>query len=880
MHLSLQIQAQEQAEEAVYKWAKRADVEIGDVRYHLLRNGLILRQINIKRGSDALNIEHMLVRAEPQQLTGDNPKIGSMQITGLHAQLHRDETLSLWQQERQLLRLWQATHAMIIDGGELAIYLDNSNPPLILSDLQLSQQALGEMRRITLTSRVNGAPVQASWLRSAGGDGEESGSVSWRHIDLSQLTRAAHPGPSSGFLSGEMEWRRDAGEAAAISLLGELRVNQQHDEKALHASKLQWQGTHSDSGLKIAIHTGGWQLETWSHHLPIIANRQLIGARLDGELIWQRDERGSRFSSQQGSLDHLTFAPLADENLGNWSIEKLDYHDMRLDSARQIFAARDIKLSKPLISYQPQLQRRADRQVLAQPWQYDIDTIEIESLSMLLALDSGNIQLSELNGSCSISNTGINSIILKSMKNRDEDPEWQIRGEIEGQHGNFNRAQLKIKGAHIPLTQLRPLIPLKGSESAPLMLDGTASLATEAAFNSGVWLFHGSASSENLILAHAGSRWMAEKISTTFGPVGTGSDSQHIQSLVAENWHYIAPLQPLPPYLKNRRDTEAATGQQAWWAENLAAGKWLVDEILWKSGSVSVGQADAYWLKDAELQLTTLSPQNPSVLSLQGAMGGGLLKLDGQWSPLSSYEQFLGTITLEHATPFFLSEWMVASGFPKPIQGRISASLNIRQGESAEQYLGNVQLSLYRVKLEHAVTANDPMINRVGYNSIDLLHRLENEEREITISLPLGGEWQREAPDMEGLGLQLQKQLQALAQRPAAASAAPEQRGAKVATRIRLHESGNLSLNERTRLRKVLKKMHEDPALIVDLIPKWSGESLNWDSMQRIEYSQMLIERFLNHRGISKQRIFPAAPTDRDRAREIASIWVTLNRID
>lgn len=389
MHLSLQTDAQEQAEEAIYTWAKRADVEIGEVRYHLLRNGLILRQIHIKRESDTLNIDHMLIRAQPQQLTGESPKIGSMQITGLHAQLHRDETLTLWQQERQLLRIWQATHAMIVDGGELSMSLDDVNPPLILSDLQLSQQALGEMRRLTLTSRIYGAPVQAQWFRSADGAGESRGSVNWRYIDLSQLTKAANPGPISGFLSGEMEWQRDAGESAAISLLGELSVNQQHDEKPLHASKLQWQGAHSDNILKIVMQSSGWQLDAWSSHLPTIANRQLIGARLNGELIWQHDERGSRFSSQQGSLDHLTFAPLADENLGNWSIEKLDYHDMRLDSARRIFAASDIKLSKPVISYQPQLQRRADGQLPTQPWQYNIDTIEIDSLSMLLALDAG-----------------------------------------------------------------------------------------------------------------------------------------------------------------------------------------------------------------------------------------------------------------------------------------------------------------------------------------------------------------------------------------------------------------------------------------------------------------------------------------------------------
>ncbi|NWF37543.1 hypothetical protein F3F96_00110 [Mariprofundus sp. NF] len=881
MHLSLQIQAQKQAEEAIYKWAKSADVEIGDVRYHLLRNGLILRQINIKRNGDRLNIDHMLIRAQPQQLTGENPKIGSMQITGLHAQLHRPEKLNLWQQDRQLQRIWQATHAVVVDSGELALYLDDddANPPLILSDLQLSQLALGEMRSLTLTSSVNGAPVQAHWLRSADGAGENSGSVNWRYIDLSQLTKAANPGPLSGFLSGEMEWQRENSESATVSLLGELRVDQQHEEKALHASKLQWQGTHSDSGLKIAMQSIAWQLDAWNSHLPAIENRQLIGATLDGDLLWQSDERGSRFSSKQGTLNQITFAPLSDESLSNWSIERLDYRDLKMDSSQRTFEADSLMLSKPDISYQPQLQSGANRQQ-SQSWHYNISTVDINGLNILLSLNAGDIQLSELNGSCSLSSSGIKNIKLKSATTQEEAAKWRIQGEVGRQDGHFEGADLKIKAADIPLTQLRPLIPLKGSESSPLMLDGAAALTIGATFNNGTWLFHGRASSENLLLAHAGNRWMAEKVTTSFGPVGTAGDIQHVQSLLAEKWHYIAPLQPLSPYLKDNSSAEPAPQQQAWWAENLIAGKWQVDEIHWKNGHISVGQADSYWLKDAELQLASLSPQSASSIVLEGKMGGGAFKLDGQWSPLAASEQFLGTISLDNATPFFLSEWMVASGFPKPIQGRISAALKIKQDVSEEQYQGNALLSLYRMKLEHAVTDNDPMVNRVGYNSIDLIHRLENEKREIKITLPLSGVWQRQPLNAENLGMELQKKLHDLALHPVAISAASEQRASTVETRIRLHESGNLSLNERIRLRKVLKKMYEDPTLIVDLNPKWSGESLDWESMQRIEYSLMLIERFLNHRGISKRRIFPTVPTDKDRAREIASIWVTLNRIN
>ena len=138
IHLSLQIQAQKQAEETIFRWAKSADVEIGDVRYHLLRNGLILHQIRIGRASDVLNIDHMLIRADPQQLTAEYPRIASMSISGLHAQLHHPDQLDLWHQDKQLQRIWQATHALSVEDGELSLHMgSDKHPPLHLTSIEL-----------------------------------------------------------------------------------------------------------------------------------------------------------------------------------------------------------------------------------------------------------------------------------------------------------------------------------------------------------------------------------------------------------------------------------------------------------------------------------------------------------------------------------------------------------------------------------------------------------------------------------------------------------------------------------------------------------------------------------------------------------------------
>jgi len=159
-------------------------VEIGDIHYHLLRNGLILSQIKLKRGRDTVNIEHMLIRANPALLTGEQPKISSVSISGVHAELHQPQQRTLWQQNIHLQRIWQAIHALELNRGTLSLHLhEKSATPLLFSELQLSQQALGEMRSITLLSQLHGAPVTASWVgRGASG---LQGEISWKGVDTS-----------------------------------------------------------------------------------------------------------------------------------------------------------------------------------------------------------------------------------------------------------------------------------------------------------------------------------------------------------------------------------------------------------------------------------------------------------------------------------------------------------------------------------------------------------------------------------------------------------------------------------------------------------------------------------------------------------------------
>ena len=880
MHLSLQIQAQKQAEAAIHSWADAAGVKIGDVRYHLLRNGLILKKIEINRGSDSLSIDHILVSANPTLLTGKNPRLGSVVISGLEAELHHSGQLNEWQQDEKLQRIWQAANALQVDDGTLMLYLENESAvPLIIDAIQLRQQVQGEVRTIYLSSQFHGAAVQAQWVRSGTSHWSSKGEVNWQEIDASLLTATIGTGPTFGYLSGELQWSRDsdAEKPEKLSLSGRVALDPEEEGDTTYVSTLNLDGTQSDDSWDVAINSSGWPLDSWGAYLPEIEGRQLQGGMLDGELLLHRSNRGLLISSSKGTLHNIIYGPIADSESESWGVESLHYRNAKLDSDQHEFKVTSLKLSKPAITLQPLIRKnRSSSPPLL--WSIHADAVDIDALNVLVDLPEGDIQLSGLSGTCALTSKGVTDIKLKSViKNGSDDPEWSIRGEVLRQGGALNAAKLDVRAKHIPLTQLRPLLPFKSSQSSPLILDGTTSLSVNAQFNRGDWLMHGKATSENPYLAHAGNRWMAESISTRFGPVGTGLEKQHVDSLVAEGWHYIATLIPLPLQTAGQDDAARSDQEKAWWTESLAAGKWEIGDISWKNGKISVGQPDSYWVTNAVFTLSPLAANRSSKVSLRGEMGSGALILDGSWSPLSEPGRFVGKIRIENATPLFLREWMTASGMPKPVRGRISASLKVEDGGEPDHYTGKVSLNLKRPLAEHEVAANDPMISRTGFNTIDLLSRLAEGNEQIDLQFPVSGNWNDEPLDLQYLGLSLQQALRDSAEKSAIAISTSRGGKRSVETRVRLHERGALSLNERIRLLKVVKKMKANPKLIVDLIPKWTGERIDFESMQRIQHTHYLIGRFFDYRGISKQRVFPSAPTAQDHAGEIASIWVVLS---
>jgi len=175
------------------------------------------------------------------------------------------------------------------------------------------------------------------------------------------------------------------------------------------------------------------------------------------------------------------------------------------------------------------------------------------------------------------------------------------------------------------------------------------------------------------------------------------------------------------------------------------------------------------------------------------------------------------------------------------------------------------------------------MIARTGFSTSGLIEQLSNSKKIISLEFDNRGDWDTQPLNLNLLGASLQQAMQR-----AATTSKKNRLGKKQAdtvqpivdTRIRLRTRGALSLNERTRLRKSLRSLSKKPGWMLELRPKWTGDKIDPETIQRIRYTQKQIERFITQRHFPKAKVYPIWPTPEDHANEVGAIWVTLTPPD
>ncbi len=406
-----------------------------------------------------------------------------------------------------------------------------------------------------------------------------------------------------------------------------------------------------------------------------------------------------------------------------------------------------------------------------------------------------------------------------------------------------------------------------------MSLDGLASIHAEIVVRHGQWQSSGDMTVAGLSLNHSGDQLSSEQVEIVFGPIGSALPEQKIQSIDMQGWHYTAPLKPLTMN-ESANEAEADEPGPYWWATLLHNHNWHIGALNLDGGVISVGREDSQWAGGLALHAEGIQADALSAFNLQGRVNGGLLVVDGQWNPLSTRPVYVLKARLTHANPFFLNDWLQASGMPRLIRGRLSFSLNVGKGKTPGSHIAASRIQLTRGMVEASIFPDDPLLGRLGYGLADVLARLDDGRGRAVVIFDIEDNELYRLPDLRRFGAAMQQAIQAGIKKGSTTSGRAEAHHDEA--RIRLHESSGLSHNERTRLRKLWRQLKAHKDWILDLEPTWTGKTLNAPLIGRIRYTQALIEGFMHDRGISAGRVFPIWPTQQNHAEDLGFIHVLI----
>ena len=908
MQLSIQASAEHRAGELIKAWGKRSGIGIADVRYHLLRNGLILQDIHLQLGSDRIRIAQMLLRANPKRLTGTAPKIGNVQVFGLEAELSPEINMNHWLQQRALLQLWHAVSKVDVADGRVSLRLRDNAPALGLHNVEFHQQRTSLMRSMSGSAELQQGHVAWHWnVSDRSKDPYSHGQMAWQALDAATLLTAWQLAPVKGRVSGDLVWDSEIASALTqntkdqpLNLTGSIHLDRSLNDQQMSSHDLSFHANQRDGIWQAGIQAVDWPLQPWRDSIPAIGEHRFVAGQLAGQLHLQGEPGRWKISSSKGLLQDVIFA-LPDSmaepeglDAAAWYWSSIDYSAAKLDMAhRQLHFSRlrmqDSRLAflamQPADSHQP-----ASLAASPSAWRLAADQIDVRNMMLALQLPRGRVMVDALNGRAhsttttplhfKLATTAKQEVSAGSTPTADTKASWRLQGSVEQSSDKKQpgadrfTARMEVRGKHIALSDLRALLPLQGRDDWGVDLSGTSDFKLAVSVQQDHWRMSGDTTIQDIRLAQGGDTWKAERVSMHFGPLGMGLDQQLIPKLNVSEWQYTAAMQPLalhPAEISSPSDQE----RRPWWMSALQQHQLVIGQFQAADGALSIGQPQSRWVDHLHVTASNIRAGHWSPLEISGEIGGGNLNINGKWNPLAEGQRFLGKANMADAKPFFLNDWLSASGMPRLLRGRLSLAMAVDADASSDTYQGNMEIELLQGQMEPGNYLADPLLPRTGYKTLELLQRLEVQSGRIDMKVPLQGNWIGEPLNIDSLGdmLLVQMKQQAISGNWRA-EAEDGQTSGSIMARVRLHKRSRLSLNERNRVLHVMKKMRADPKMMLELRPRWTGAALTADVLGRIDYTQRLIERYLGYWHIEKRRVFPVWPSASDHADEIGAIEV------
>jgi len=847
-HFTVQAHAQKVMQRTVSTWLAPMAGHAVQVRYRLLRGALTINDMQIGQGQWAIHVSRIYLHASTSAMLSEAVRIPRVRLDGMDLSFPRADLIRWLQRassNAMTERLSVLNHVgeLILVNGKVR-FTDDKNP--------------WQVKNVSGRMAVDGFDLNGDssggLIRLHGERGHDSFNsvMNWENMATARLVRILGlktklHGNSSGLLNWHADWPH-----RRFGFNGNVQLADQPGHGDVHIK-----GEMGPDNIKVQARCKGVSLAGLGDILPVVNGRLVQAGMWDGGVQFGRQGKNDPWiAAMSGKVHGLN---LVSGDLPAWAIEK-----MTLNNAVARWPAHQLSAERVQIYNMNMGLQSEPVQSPASAWRLQVGSLTFENVRPVIGIhgSSHRLLLPSLKGSGHMDANGYTELDAVS----EGEALWHITGK-----GHFDGLfNADIQAEQVPVVQLRPLLPdnlslpgLPGNSGA-LQLSGNSRFQVSLQASHNKLVLKGQLALTDLMLSQGGDAFLAKTIHIDIQQAGM-LETQQLDSIRIDQWRYQTALHPIP----RTAELEAARTTE----EQHKQFSWQVDEIAAERGVISVGSEDAVWVDHASFSLKNLNTRTWSPLIFNASVGGGNLHMQGRIDLFSADTRIKLNARLQDALPFFLNNWLVVSGSPSLIRGRLDGSFHIKPARGKRAYVGGLNLVLHQGQFEHGAFPQDPMLPLTGYHMQVLSERL-GRGRRLKIDIPFKGDWRTHPFSIEHLGFAALKAVKRKA------SSVKEIQGntqpvSKAVSHIRLQHGRAFSHNEHVRLWHITKVLRKQPKLIVELLPQLGRLPLDKSLISRTRHTQAMIEHYMHKRGIAKRRIYPVWPVAEHRHGDITGIKIT-----
>ncbi len=852
IHFAMQVYAQQEAKRLVSSWSESSGVSVGSVRYRMLRGALTLVDVHLKQDSTDIHAPTVFLHGSLTSLGGKLPVAGYVEIRRAHIKLSAKSAIGMVNGVSEALpglfyEVWGSAKRVGIYDSHLQILPGTEGRlPAEATDITIAQfeanQHEGRRNIRGFLAALEGELKLVSQTDQQNVPDQSSGRITWKRIDAASFfTRAMGLAAIPGSLNGQVEWQANGTESGSYRVTGTAEIEGGIEKRA----RLDWQGLLVSGAWIGEINAASWPLVPFSEHLPQFQHYKVASGNLDGTFKFTGGWRAWKVEAADSLFSGVLYArEEEDELLPDWRLAAL-----RISGASLHWPDRALRVEKASVEGLDFVSDARGVESSFKSWKMDVKEILLSRFSPSILLSNELFRLPELNGTARWQRGGRLSFDLRSSESEGVEERWRVHGE--GVLGAKSKSRLKIdvSSKQAALVRFRPLFPdplRKGASD----ISGAVNLNLSLTAGSSPWEGSGEAELSDFSLQYKGEQLSARRVALDIERMGTALPEQRIRQLDVSGWGYQAPLRPLA---QSESKDAAIEGVQFSRAE-----PWFVQSLQMSDGRVMVGNSEAVWLQETDIRVDNLRPGSDAPIDLKAEMvDGGTLVVKGllHWSEVMPGLR-KAKVLVRDALPFFMNEWLSISGAPRLARGRIYADLKLEQDvDGGYKGLGYFRLQYGLLGPVHS--DRDIFLSRTGFNTHDIFTTL-NDAGQLRVRVPI----QAEGGVADVLGVSFVAALKADMEKRKITSKVPANLKGELLSSVRLHEKAALSHNERVRLRKTLAYLKMNPKVAVELSPRLAMTSGEAIEVERVRYTQRLIEEFFIKRGVSRSRIFPVWPDE------------------